>query len=116
MIYHMHFTLKEDADISVRIPHFAAPVLSLAIDDKMIGPVAFAPHIQHAGVLKAGIHKLDIKVYGNRYNTFGTLHNCNPEFKWYGPDSYRTNGSEWSEAWCLRPFGILSRVEILAVN
>lgn len=116
VIYHMHFTLKEDADISVRIPHFAAPVLSLAIDDKMIGPVAFAPHIHHAGVLKAGIHKLDIKVYGNRYNTFGTLHNCNPEFKWYGPDSYRTNGSEWSEAWCLRPFGILSRVEILAGN
>ena len=83
------------------------------MDGRSVGLIALAPHTLRAGKLSAGRHLLEICAFGNRFNTFGTLHNCNEEYKWYGPDSYRTRGSEWSEAWCVRPAGILSRVEIL---
>lgn len=110
--YSMHFEMDREKDILVKVPHFTAPVLEVWIDGKSAGLIAFAPHTLSLGRVAAGRHSLEICAYGNRFNSFGTLHNCNEEFKWYGPDSYRTVGDEWSEAWCLRPFGILSRVEI----
>ena len=113
VIYRMEFELAEEKEILVRVPHFSAPVLEVFVDGSSAGLIAFAPHIIETGRQKAGKHTLEICSYGNRFNTFGMLHNCNPEYKWYGPDSYRTSGSEWSESWCLRPAGILSRVEIL---
>lgn len=111
--YLMHFVLEKEQKVSIRVPHFAAPVLEVTADGRRAGLIAFAPHQLSLGRLCAGKHTLEICAYGNRFNSFGTLHNCNDEYKWYGPDSYRTRGSEWSEAWCLRPFGILSRVEVL---
>lgn len=113
VFYKMHFTLEQEGKISVRVPHFTAPVLEVVLDGQSKGVIAFAPHVLKLGLTAAGVHKLEIRACGNRFNSFGTLHNCNDEYQWYGPDSYRTKGSEWSEAWCLRPFGILSRVEIL---
>lgn len=112
--YEMKFSLSEKRRIAIRVPHFRAPVLSVSVDGKEKGLIAFDPHELPLGELASGTHLLEITACGNRFNTFGTLHNCNPEYKWYGPDSYRTTGSEWSEAYCLRPFGILSRVEILS--
>lgn len=111
--YFMHFSLDQEQEVSVRVPHFISPVLEVRVDGSNAGLIAFAPHKLSLGRLAAGEHRLEICAYGNRFNSFGTLHNCNEEYKWYGPDSYRTRGSEWSESWCLRPFGILSRVEIL---
>ncbi len=111
--YRMHFVLEKTQDISIRVPHFVSPVLEVAVDQKQKGLIAYAPHLLRVGELEEGEHELTICAYGNRFNSFGTLHNCNDEYKWYGPDSYRTKAGEWSEAWCLRPFGILSRVEII---
>ena len=113
LMYHMEFVLKEEQEICVRVPHFAAPVLGVCLDGAEKGVIAYAPHVLPLGRVSAGIHKLIICAYGNRFNSFGTLHNCNDEFKWYNSNAYRTTGCEWSESFCLRPFGILSRVEIL---
>ncbi len=110
--YDMKFSLEREAETVIRVPHFRSPVLEVWLDGKSRGLIAFSPHALAVGECGAGVHRLRIRAYGNRFNTFGTLHNCNPEYKWYGPDSYRTVDGEWSEAWQLRPFGILSRVEI----
>ena len=110
--YDMKFSLEREAETVIRVPHFRSPVLEVWLDGKSRGLIAFSPHALAVGECEAGVHHLRIRAYGNRFNTFGTLHNCNPEYKWYGPDSYRTVDGEWSEAWQLRPFGILSRVEI----
>ncbi len=111
--YGMSFHLERAQRVKLRVPHFKGPVLKVTLDGKERGLIAYAPHILALGALPAGTHRLELLLYGNRFNTFGTLHNCNDEYKWYGPASYRTQGSEWSENWCLRPFGIFSRVEIL---
>lgn len=114
LTYRMTVTLDHEQSVKVRVPHFRSPVLEVSVDGEKKGLIAYAPHVCSLGTLSAGSHVLEICACGNRFNSFGTLHNCNDEFQWYGPDSYRTRGCEWSEAWCLRPFGILSRVEILA--
>ncbi len=110
-----HFDIEaasQEKEVMIAVPHFSSPVLGVCLDGENRGLIAFAPHRLKLGKLKKGRHKLDIILYGNRFNGFGTLHNCNEEYMWYGPDSYRTTGSEWSESYGLRPVGILSRVEL----
>lgn len=110
--YKNRITLPEKGDYTVTIPHYKGAVMEIFVDGIFRGIAAYAPHRLKLADMAAGEHELAVRVYGNRFNGFGTLHNCNDEFMWYGPDSYRTAGSEWSEEYGVRPFGILSRIEI----
>lgn len=113
VVYEFDINLEEDADdVVIEVPHFRAPVLKLFVDGEEKCLVAYAPHKGSLGNLKAGTHKVSIEMYGNRFNGFGTIHNANDEFKWYGPDSYRSKGSQWSDAYQLRANGILSPVNV----
>lgn len=111
--YHMEVGMDRDYDdVTIEVPHFAAPVLELYLDGQPKGIIAYAPHKLSVGAVTAGSHKLDIVMYGNRFNGFGTLHNANDEFRWYGPDSYRTKGSQWTDTYLFHDMGILSAVKI----
>ena len=44
--------------------------------------------------VKKGSYELAFKVYGNRKNTFGQLHNCSNTQTWCGPDAWRTLGEK----------------------
>ncbi len=92
----------------LEIPHFSAPVIAVSLNGKRKGVIAYAPHRLALGNISVGTHMLKITVYGNRFNVFGTLHNADDEFKWYGPDSYRTTGSQWTDSYLLKKMGILS--------
>ncbi len=112
VIYQSSFLLNEDGDIGIKVPYFSNPVLEVSVDGQSRGLIAFQPHQLPVRGLKKGIHKIEICAYGNRFNTFGPLHNSNQDYIWYGPDSYRTVGDQWSEYYLVRPMGILSRVEL----
>lgn len=99
--------------VSLHIPHMAAPVASVLLDDEEIGCIAWQPNTIDLPPLSAGTHLLKVVAYGNRYNGFGTLHNANPNYKWYGPESYRTTGDEWTDCYLTRPAGILSPMELM---
>ncbi len=99
-------------DVVLEVPHFRAPVMEVFVDGEAKGILAYAPHKINLGAMQKGFHRLEIVVYGNRFNGFGTLHNADDEFKWYGPDSYRTSGSQWTDTYMLRPMGILSAVNV----
>lgn len=111
--YAFHFTVEdEEVEYYVHVPHFKAPLLSVTVDEGEKVLMAYAPHRARLGKLEKGIHELKLCVYGNRFNGFGTLHNANDDFVWYGPDSYRTAGDDWTDSYRIRPVGILSAVEI----
>lgn len=111
--YHIQHELKEDAkDVYIHVPHFAAICLSVDVNGERKGMIAYAPHKLYLGDMPAGTYDIAITAYGSRYNSFGTIHNSNDEYKWYGPDSYRTSGSEWSDSYLLKPNGILTGVSL----
>jgi hypothetical protein len=89
-------------------PRFKAPLLSVALDGQALGPIAFAPYRLDLGAPAAGPHRLDLTVYGNRMNAFGQVHNANLKTLWWGPHAYRSQGANWSDAYVLRPHGILA--------
>lgn len=109
VIYRCQFELAEQIEDAVlEIPHFSAPVIAVTVNGERKGVIAYAPHRLALGTLDKGTHQLELIVYGNRYNAFGTLHNANDQYQWYGPDSYRTTGSQWTDAYLLKEMGVLS--------
>ena len=71
-------------------------------------PLLFAPYILELPQMKTGENEIAVTLFGHRGNGFGAVHNANPEYEWYGPDSYRTEKEEWCYEYRLKPLGILS--------
>lgn len=110
--YVFRFCADEERDYAVHVPQLRAPALAVYVDGEKKGLIAYAPHRLELGKLKVGEHELKIRLFGNRFNGFGTLHNANENFTWYGPDSYRTRGDDWTDCYQLRTVGILGAVEL----
>ena len=72
------------------------------------GIIAFEPYTQSLGKISAGKHTIELKLYGNRYNGFGSLHNTDDTNHWAGPDRWRTTLNKWGYGYSLRDMGILS--------
>ena len=51
---------------------------------------------------------LQITCLGNRYNGFGQLHMMGDDLSWVGPNSWRTEGTSWTDTYQVKPMGILS--------
>jgi hypothetical protein len=112
-----HCTIEGDGGpLALRVPKFKAPVLSVAMDGRRAGTIAFAPFQLDLGALAPGTHTLAITAYGNRVNTFGALHNANERTTWYGPPAWRTTGDDWAYEYQLRPMGILAAPQLVAYH
>lgn len=104
------------AEYSLHIPEFEGCLIEAELDGVPKGILAFAPHRLLLGELSGGKHSLKLRLIGSRFNGFGTIHNANEQYTWYGPDSYRTKGKDWSDDYLLRPFGIMKAPEIERVE
>lgn len=97
-----------DKEIWLQIPKYRGALLRIMLDGEDKGTIAFSPYMLYLGRLQKGSHRLLITCYGNRYNTFGMLHNADPCTKWFGPDAWRSQGVRWCDEYCLKDTGILS--------
>jgi hypothetical protein len=105
--YHCKAICEQGA-LELEASHFRSPLLSVALDGVEKGKIAFAPYKLNLGNVAEGEHKVDITAYGNRVNTFGTVHNSNRSTTWFGPNAWRTTGSSWAYEYQLRETGVLT--------
>lgn len=109
-----HLSIEVDAGTyDLQISKFRAPVLKVAVDGVEVGNIAFAPYTVTLGQLTAGPHEIAITVYGNRFNTFGTIHNCDDNEHGAGPNSWRTTDERFAYEYQLKPVGILKAPVLL---
>jgi hypothetical protein len=109
-----HCTVEgSGAPLTLRAAKFRAPLLTVDLDGRRLGPIAFAPFQLDLGALSQGAHALDITAYGSRVNTFGCLHNADERAFWFGPNAWRTSGDDWSYEYRLRPAGLLAAPRLL---
>ena len=112
--YRFRFTLDRARDgLYLHIPHMASPVAVVYADGQEAGKIAWQPMRVKLPPLTAGNHEIEVLACGSRYNGFGTLHNADPNYKWYGPDAYRTAGDEWTDNYLIRPSYLLSPIELM---
>lgn len=105
--YRVPVKLETSGDVRTAITRFRCPLIQVKLDGKPAGMIAFSPYELCIHGVNEGEHLLELVAYGNRVNTFGAVHNCNETFWWWGPESWRTTGAEWSYEYHLKPCGIL---------
>lgn len=94
-------------ELFLEVSHYRGALMKVFLDDEEKGNLYLAPYRMSLGQVSEGKHKISIKLYGNRINTFGAVHNADASEKWYGPNLWRTTGNKWSYEYQLKETGIL---------
>lgn len=115
IIYHLPIETIS-GDLEIQTSRFRSPVIKAVLDGEEKGYICFSPYRLKIEKVNKGHHRLDLVVYGNRRNTFGTLHNCDWSTKWYGPNSWRTEEESWSYEYQLAETGLLKQPIITEVK
>lgn len=105
------FPVMTDKKLTVRTPYYKGSLIGVSLDGERKDSIVFAPY-RCVMATEPGEHTLGLTLFGNRINTFGTLHNCNENCTWFGPDAWRTKGDSYSYEYQLRKIGILKRPDI----
>ena len=94
---------------TLQIPNMGGVAARVRVDGRDVGLVAIAPYCVDLGEMEKGEHKIEITVYGHRFNGFGPVHNNVKRYLYWGPNSWRTYDSPgWNDAYLLKPTGILN--------
>ncbi len=93
---------------AVQTSKFRNPLIRCRLDGKDKGVIALSPYGVSLGMLEAGLHTLEFRIFGNRVNTFGPVHNSNQTEHWIGPNAWRSSGTAWADQYQLKPTGILT--------
>ena len=105
--YKQVIDVEMDGDYEVLINAYRGATLRAYMDGKDLGILAFAPYFVKCN-LTAGKHELVVKLYGNRKNTFGSLHHGNKAYNWYGPDHWYPSREEFRYEYILAKTGVLA--------
>ncbi|MDX2226238.1 MAG: glycosyl hydrolase [Verrucomicrobiae bacterium] len=108
LTYHAAFDVAAP-ELALEIPHFRGPLITARLGAGKQAPIAFPPYRWNLGRVGKGRKKLDLTVYGNRFNAFGNIH-YSGRFHWStlgAPTAYRATHFDWSDQYRLRPMGIL---------
>lgn len=106
------FILEEPSDISVFLSKYRGALVKVSIDGIVRGIIAYSPYRLNIDALPAGKHTVSLELFGNRYNSFGSLHNADANTWWIDAMVWRTEGDRWTYDYLVRDFGILAPPEI----
>ncbi|GKH31566.1 hypothetical protein MCI89_10655 [Muricomes sp. OA1] len=98
----------EAGELWTEISRYRGALLQIKVDGKKKGNLIYAPYRMNLGKVRAGKHKICIRVFGNRANAFGPVHNADRTETWYGPNLWRTRGNKWTYEYRLEEMGVLS--------
>ncbi len=94
--------------LRITLPQYRGGVVKVFVDGKEKGYIVYSPNTLTVTGLADGTHTVELKLYTNRYNAFGAVHNADANLSWHGPDAWRTTGERWTYEYRLRDIGILT--------
>ncbi|GAA0793628.1 glycosyl hydrolase [Faecalicatena orotica] len=112
LTYHCKF-VSEGGRTHIRAQYFSSPLLGVTLNGKKMGRIAFAPYELDLGVLEPGDYEIDITAFGNRFPTFGQLHNCDKNYSWFASCSWRTKNDRYAPEYQMKETGVLVTPELI---
>ena len=103
-----HFE-AEGNSFRIETTRYRGGLISVAVDGETKGKIVYPPYTLDVDGLADGKHKIDITLFGHRFNSFGAVHLTDVKRSWHGPDAWRSDEECWSYEYTLRDLGILSR-------
>ena len=106
--YKDEINVDQDCLLKVRVSDYKGAIVRIFLDGSDAGAIAYDPYILEIVGVKKGRHTIEFVLYGNRFNTFGSFHNCNRKNMYYEPIHWYSRGSDWCYEYKLKEMGILS--------
>ena len=113
--YECRETVDEDSNLIVKIPEYRGALTRVYLDGDDKGYICFAPYTLDLGLVKKGEHTVSFKLYGNRYNTFGSLH-CKKVKIGELPAMWQPGPPAETHEYLLKELGILKPPTIIYKN
>lgn len=110
--YHCEITPSVAGEYLLEVPRFAGPVVTVDLEGVRKGTIALEPHVVDIGALDNRPYTVSITCYGNRENSFGTLHLPDGCTKWFAPNAWRSEHEWWMEGYNVKTMGILQRPQL----
>ena len=107
IVYRTEIDVDADSDLVVRANDYRGALIQVLIDGKKAGNIVYAPYRLAVKNVAKGHHVLEFKLFGTRYNSFGSIHNLS-EDNWCGPDHWLSRDDAWGYEYRLRDAGILA--------
>lgn len=93
--------------LKIRVNRYRGALLKVYIDGKDAGNIVYPPYTLKIENVSKGKHVVEFKVFGNRVNTFGPIHDSSRS-KWTGRVAWYTEKYEWSYEYEPKATGIIS--------
>lgn len=103
--YHLE---AEGDSMLIEATRYKGALIGIDVDGERKGRIVYPPYSLEVNGLGSGNHKIDITLFGNRYNAFGPIHLVNEKESWHGPGAWRSEKENWTYEYVLRKVGILS--------
>ena len=94
-------------ECTLKLPAYGGTFVKVFVDGKECGIVAYPPYRLSLGKLASGTHELTLELCLPRTNSFGPVHFTEGADSYLSPNTYRTTGEKWTDAYALAKQGIL---------
>lgn len=110
LTYHLKAVFGRGAVL--RVPCYRGALIRVFVDGKEAGPIIYSPYTLALPDVPKTEHQIDILLYNTRQNGFGQLHHTQCGYYYQDPNSWRTEGDDWSYEYQFFPDGILRTPEL----
>ena len=104
-----------DCDLEIAVTSYRGDLLTVSLDGEEKGSVILPPYRVKIKDVTSGKHTLRIRYFGNRHNTFGSLHCCITD-TYYGPNHWYKEGDHFTYEYTLRKTGVLRAPKITVIE
>ena len=104
---------EERKDEILQVPYYSGAAVKAAVSEGEEQMLAFLPYACKLKGLKEQGNILEITCLGNRHNGFGQLHLMGDDIVWLGQNSWRTEGTAWTDTYQVKPMGILTAPQVI---
>ena len=105
--YHLEAE-TDKGELLIAVPRYRGGLVKVIIDGEDKGNIVYSPNELLVKGLSDGKHKVDIKLFTHRFNSFGAVHLTDISHSWHGPSAWREEDEKWSYEYNLKNVGILT--------
>lgn len=100
----LEYHLKNINGEKLFVPYYKGGLIEVLSNGESLGEIIYSPYTINITDKK----NITLRYYGTRINTFGQLHNTlHDKYGWFGSQSWRTWGDEWTDDYLPWEQGIL---------
>lgn len=88
--YQCSMDIIDTEPTALRVARFTGPTVSIDVDGKRAGLLIHEPYAIQLEDVAQGKRRVDVTMFGNRYNAFGEVHLVPGKTNWIGADMWRT--------------------------